>query len=596
MCTKGLRRHRRPNNFPNMTPMKKLLFLTLVSLLPGLASVLAQSTYTANPDQKRYVISDLGAVGDGKTVNTQAIQAAIDQCAAAGGGVLVVPKGTFLSGALYFKQGVNLLVEKDAVLKSTSTMADFRPIYTRWEGTERYWTSAFLNFISVKDVEVSGEGTIDGSGQDFGGGRGRGAPGGAAGAGGLAAAGGPGARGGFNPAAGSGLTPDQLTTINNAFRKLLSSDDDAKAVLDKYPTNLLITGGSAAPAAGTGRGGLPRGTTQQFTGPAPKVEDYYSLPLPTTTALNFAPDPTRLPPINAAGVRIPGGGGVAPPRALVFQNCENVHVSGLHLLNEARWGFVFIYCQNVTAEKLSAYTESRIPSSDGMDVDSCKHVLISQCGFDDGDDDISIKSGKDEDGRRVNIPCEDIVIQSCRFGRGDGGAAMGSETSGGIRNVIVKDCVADTNNAAPVRIKTNITRGGVIENITYENITYTGVQRAYEINLEWTSTPSSGVRMPPTLRNVKIINCSGTANSAGIIHGVSDSLISNLTFENCHLTTNTGLQIDNVTDDVKASAQGPGLKIEAANTDPIIFRAAAGAPTGAEISGAVAPTAASAQQ
>jgi hypothetical protein len=85
-------------------------------------------------------------------------------------------------------------------------------------------------------------------------------------------------------------------------------------------------------------------------------------------------------------------------------------------------------------------------------------------------------------------------------------------------------------------------------------------------------------------------------NSAGIIHGVSDSLISNLTFDNCHVTTRTGITIDNVTDDVKASAQGPGLKIDAANSIPIVWRAAAGAPTGAEISGAAAPAAASAPQ
>jgi hypothetical protein len=581
--------------------MKKLLLLATCLILTSFASAWAQGVPAfgqgdptpAKTDLKRYVISDLGAVGDGKTVNTQAIQAAIDQCAAAGGGVLVVPKGTFLSGALYFKQGVNLLVEKDGILKSTSTMADFRPIYTRWEGIERYWTSAFLNFISMTNVEVSGEGTIDGSGQDFGGGgRGRGAPGGAGGPGGAAVAGG--ARGGFNPAAGTGLTADQLTTINNAFRKLLSTDDGAKAVLDKYPDQILITGGSAAPAGGAGRGGLGR-NGPQVAGPTPKVEDVYTMPLPTTASLNFAPDPTKLPVINAAGVRLPGGG-VAPPRALVFQNCQNVRLSGLHLLNEARWGFVFIYCQNVTAEKLSAYTDTRIPSSDGMDVDSCKNVLISQCGFDDGDDDISIKSGKDEDGRRVNIPCEDIVIQSCRFGRGDGGAAMGSETSGGIRNVIVRDCVADSQNAAPVRIKTNVTRGGVIENITYENITYKDVQRAYEINLAWTATSSAGPRMPPVLRNVKIINCSGVANSAGIISGLPDSLVSNLTFENCHVTTRTGLTIGDVTDEVKASAQGPGLKIDSANGIPIIWRTAEGPPTGAEISGAAAPAAATAQQ
>ncbi|HVT82371.1 MAG TPA: glycosyl hydrolase family 28-related protein, partial [Phycisphaerae bacterium] len=118
--------------------MKKLPFL-----LALLALALAGCTLTNDSPaaSKRYVVSELGAVGDGQTVNTRAIQAAIDQCAAAGGGVIVIPKGTFLSGALYFKQGVDLLVEKDGVLKSTTQIADFPPIYTRWEGIERYWTS-----------------------------------------------------------------------------------------------------------------------------------------------------------------------------------------------------------------------------------------------------------------------------------------------------------------------------------------------------------------------------------------------------------------------------------------------------------------------
>jgi polygalacturonase len=304
------------------------------------------------------------------------------------------------------------------------------------------------------------------------------------------------------------------------------------------------------------------------------------MPYPTTATINLAADRANLPPVNAAGVRVPGGG-LAPPRALVFQNCENVHVSGLYLHNEARWGYVFIYCKNVLAENLTAFTDTRIPSSDGMDIDSCQHVHVIGCSFDDGDDDISIKAGKDEDGRRVGIACEDVLIEKCHFGRGDGGAAMGSETSGGIRNVTVRDCIADNGNAAPVRIKTNFTRGGVIENITYENITYNDVRNCYEFNLNWTATSSAGPRMPPVLRNVKIINCSGLGSAAGVMNGLPDSLISNVTFENCHVTTYTGISVTNVTPDVVASLQGPGLKIDSEDGQPIRLGAGAGTPPAA---------------
>src|ERR1035437_191961 len=90
---------------------------------------------------KRYLITDFGAITNGQTVNTKAIQSAIDRCASNGGGVVVVPKGTFMSGALFFKPGVNLRVEKDAVLKGTANPDDYPQINTRWEGVEREWTS-----------------------------------------------------------------------------------------------------------------------------------------------------------------------------------------------------------------------------------------------------------------------------------------------------------------------------------------------------------------------------------------------------------------------------------------------------------------------
>ena len=116
---------------------------------------------------KRYVITDHGAIGDGQTINTKAIQAAIDKCAADGGGVVVVPKGTFLTGSIFLKQGVNLQMEKDGVLKGSVNHEDYPQVKTRWEGIEREFTAALLNAIDLNGVEVSGEGTIDGSGEQW---------------------------------------------------------------------------------------------------------------------------------------------------------------------------------------------------------------------------------------------------------------------------------------------------------------------------------------------------------------------------------------------------------------------------------------------
>lgn len=477
-----------------------------------LALVLTPAALHAQAAQ-RVLVTERGAVGDGQTVNTKALQAAIDQLATAGGGTLVIPKGTFISGALYFKQGVNLHLEKDAVLKSTVNQADFPPLYTRWEGIERYWSSAFLNFIGMKNVELTGEGLIDGSGDAFANfGQGRG------GAGRGAAKGGPGAGGGQGRAGGPGS-------------------------------------GAAAAAAPSA--------------PLPTVAEVYGDKIPTTAALHFAPDPARLPIINAAGLSVRGN--PSPPRAVVFQNCSNVRVSGLSLKNQARWGFVFIYCDNVVAEKLTVRAERYIPSSDGFDVDSCRKVLITGCDIDVNDDCISLKSGKDEDGRRVNIPCEDVIIEKTRFAYGHGGAAMGSETSGGIRNVEVRDCIVEGGNWAPIRFKSQPTRGGVVENITYRNIEIRDARQAFEFELEWNMriAIAGAARAVPTVRNVKIVNVNGNVRTVGSMRGLTDSLIDGITFENCSITASErGLLIQNA-----KNVDTSGLKIKVPEgVQPIVIR------------------------
>src|ERR1035441_4149145 len=124
-------------------------------------------TAAAQPAPRRYVVA---------TSNTRAIQNLIDRAAREGGGTLVVPAGTLVTGALFFKQGVNLSIEKSGVLKGSINPEDYPQVQTRWEGTEREWTSALLNFTGMTDVELSGEGTVDGSGDEWlarGGGRGQ---------------------------------------------------------------------------------------------------------------------------------------------------------------------------------------------------------------------------------------------------------------------------------------------------------------------------------------------------------------------------------------------------------------------------------------
>jgi hypothetical protein len=138
-----------------------------ISIFAVVALAISLAAQTGGKAPKRFVISDFGAVTDAATVNTKAIQAAIDKCAASGRGVVVVPKARFSSGAIFLKQGVNLAVEKDGVLEGTTNIDDYPVIDTRWEGTIEPWTSAFVNAGRMTDLEISGEGTIDGSGEEW---------------------------------------------------------------------------------------------------------------------------------------------------------------------------------------------------------------------------------------------------------------------------------------------------------------------------------------------------------------------------------------------------------------------------------------------
>jgi polygalacturonase len=121
----------------------------------------------AHAKEKRYNIADYGAIGNGKTLNTKAIQTVIDECAQKGGGTIVIPKGVFLSGALFLKPGVNIELQENAVLKGSTNIEDYPKATTRIEGHFEPWRAALLNGDKVDHLRISGKGTLDGSGEPF---------------------------------------------------------------------------------------------------------------------------------------------------------------------------------------------------------------------------------------------------------------------------------------------------------------------------------------------------------------------------------------------------------------------------------------------
>lgn len=265
---------------------------------------------------------------------------------------------------------------------------------------------------------------------------------------------------------------------------------------------------------------------------------------------------------------IPGKKIYGKPRLIAIQNCRNSEISGLNLKNQACWGLFILYSENIEVKDLIIRAEHNIPMSDGIDVDSSKDIHITGCDIDVNDDCIAIKSGKDEDGRRVNRPCEDILVEKCTFRYGHGGVSMGSEMSGGIRNVTIQDCVMEADNWAPIRFKCQPSRGGVVENITYRNIQLKDTRKAFEFNMEWRMVNPKPASDPlPVFRNIKIINVSGTTATAGDMHGLKDSPIRNVAFENCNITAKSGFVLDNV-----EGLDLSGLKIQVSEGEPVIWK------------------------
>jgi polygalacturonase len=200
--------------------------------------------------------------------------------------------------------------------------------------------------------------------------------------------------------------------------------------------------------------------------------------------------------------RVFGEGSYLRPNFFVPYKCNNVLVEGVTFKNSPMWFINPVLCRNVTVSNVKI--EGLGPNNDGCDPESCTDVLIKDCYFDNGDDCIAIKSGRNADGRRIGIPCENVVIQGCKIKEGHGGVVIGSEMSGGVRNVYIENCVMDSPNLdRALRIKTNSVRGGIVENVFMRNITVEQVTDAI-IKIDYYYEEGDSGEFTPVVRNIEI--------------------------------------------------------------------------------------------
>ena len=355
---------------------------------------------------QQFVITDFGAVADGKSDCTAAIRRAIAECHRAGGKV-VVPKGEFLTGPIHLQSNVELHLDKDATLKFTTDPKAYLPVvFTRFEGMECYNYSPLIYAFEQENVAMTGEGTLDGQASD---------------------------ENWWQWKGGKGVPP-------GSPNQKPARDRLGKMVDENVPV-------------------------QQR---------------------NFG---------EACFLR---------PSFVEFNRCRNVLIEGISIRRSPMWEIHPLLCTNVAVRGVNI--ESHGPNNDGCDPESCHDVLIEDCVFDTGDDCIAIKSGRNNDGRRIGLASENIIIRHCTMKDGHGGVVIGSEISGGCRNVFAEDCVMDSPNLERVlRLKSNAVRGGIIENIFMRNITVGQVKDAVlQVDFVYEEGPNGLYK--PIARNIVMEN------------------------------------------------------------------------------------------
>ncbi len=360
------------------------------------------------PD-KDFPITKFGAVADGKADCTEAIAKAIEACAKAGGGRVVVPSGEFLTGPIGLKSGVNLHLDSGATLKFKTDPKAYLPAIHSWfEGMECYNYSPLIYAFEQENIAVTGEGTLDG----------------------------------------------QAGTTNWWTWK------------------------------GNKRGGWKEGMPNQLATRARLVQMLDN---------NTPVDERRF-----------GEGDYLRPSFIEPFRCKNVLIEGVHIRRSPMWELHPALSTNVIVRGVDI--ASLGPNNDGCDPEACRDVLIENTTFDTGDDCIAIKSGRNNDGRRIGLPSANFIIRHCTMKDGHAGVAIGSEISGGCSNVFVEDCVMDSPNLERVlRLKSNAVRGGTLQNIFMRS---TKVGQVADAVLQIDFLYEEGAKGPfkPVARNVVMEN------------------------------------------------------------------------------------------
>lgn len=502
----------------------KNLFVFAMALLPvacaqknemqKLESVIDEGVYEGLPFEMQQVeqpvfpeysvnITDFGAVADGKTLNTEAINNAIKDVNSKGGGKVVIPAGLWLTGPIELKSNVNLYTEQNSLILFTNDFNAYPILETSFEGLETRRCQSPISAWNAENIAITGYGVFDGSGDSW------------------------------RPVKKGKMTASQ-------WKSLLASG----GVVENdvwYPTAGSLKGAKAC---------------KEFNNPEG---------IETDEEWNEIRPWLR-------------------PVLLNIVKSKKVLLEGVTFKNSPSWCLHPLSCEHITIKDVKVFNPWYSQNGDALDLESCNYALIINNVFDAGDDAICIKSGKDEDGRKRGEPCQNVIVKNNVVLHGHGGFVVGSEMSGGVKNIYVSDCTFLGTDVG-LRFKSTRGRGGVVENIHIHNINmidipheallfdlfYGGKGAGEETEEELIARMKTAIppvtEETPAFRDIYISGI--TANGVGramFFNGLPEMPIRNIDIKDVQITNaKAGIvisQAENVTiDNANVETEGEVLKV-----------------------------------
>lgn len=409
-----------------------------------------------------------GARPDGKSDCRKAVDKAIRKASAAGGGVVTLPEGEYLMrGPINLLDNVILNIEKDAVVRFDPAPELYPIVETSWEGTYCYNYSPMIRAFEVKNVGISGEGTIDGNAMST-----------------FAC-----------------WRPRQKPAQTRSRRM----NHDRVPVADR-----------------------------RF-----------------------------------------GDGDFLRPQLIQFFRCEGVDVRGVKIINSPFWCLHLLRSSNIVCSGIRY--DAKLINNDGIDPESSRDILIENIQFDNGDDNIAIKSGRDHDGRALTTPpCENIVIRNCSF-KGLHAVVLGSELSAGIRNVVIENCTASGYCKRGFYLKSNPDRGGFVSNVYIRNCRFGDVEDLFYITASYAGE-GAGNDQFTRISDIHVDGLYADAVSAAavVVQGVEALPVENVSLRNVEVgNAATSIAIENavgVTFSDTFIGPRPGIPSQVSHNDRLFDR------------------------